>query len=88
MVPTLLLFFHTLLKIKNSAGKGRNHVYRYELSEDVNRLKNPKLLLDLPAVSPDPHGTSNHNGDKIFIGPDRNLYTVIGDVGGHKENTK
>ena len=50
-----------------------NRLYRYELSN--GQLSNPKLLLDLPAT-PGP----NHNGGKVVIGPDKNLYVVIGDV--------
>jgi glucose/arabinose dehydrogenase len=57
-----------------------NRLYRYELVD--NRLINPKLLLDLPA-SPGP----THNGGKIAIGPDNNVYIVIGIVG-TTENTK
>jgi len=52
-----------------------NRVYRYELVND--NLTNPKLLLDLPPL-PGPQ----HNGGKITIGPDNNLYIAIGDVGG------
>ena len=52
-----------------------NRVYRYELVND--KLTNPKLLLDLPAL-PGPQ----HNGGKITIGPDNSLYIAIGDVGG------
>jgi aldose sugar dehydrogenase len=51
-----------------------NRLYRYELVN--NKLVNPKLLLDLPAV-PGPA----HNGGKILIGPDNNVYFTIGDVG-------
>jgi glucose/arabinose dehydrogenase len=50
-----------------------NRVYRYGLID--NQLVNPKLLLNLPA-SPGPI----HNGGKILIGPDENLYLVIGDL--------
>jgi len=50
-----------------------NRVYRYELAG--NKLVNPKLLLDLPAL-PGPR----HNAGKIAIGPDNNLYVSIGDV--------
>jgi glucose/arabinose dehydrogenase len=54
-----------------------NHLYRYELRNDT--LANPKLLLALPA-SPGDH----HNGGKLLIGPDENLYLSIGDVEGHE----
>jgi aldose sugar dehydrogenase len=53
-----------------------NRLYRYELASNNSKLVNPKLLLDLPAV-PGP----GHNGGKIIIGPDNNVYLTIGDVG-------
>ena len=59
-----------------------NRLYRYELVN--NELVNAKLLLNLPANSPNPLAESNHNGGKVLIGPDQNVYIVIGDVGGHK----
>ena len=40
-------------------------------------------MLNLQANSPDPQGESNHDGGKIVLGPDHNVYAVIGDVGGH-----
>jgi aldose sugar dehydrogenase len=56
----------------------RNRLYRYELSQDRQELVNPKLLLDLPAT-PGP----THNGGKVAIGPDNNVYITVGDVGDH-----
>jgi aldose sugar dehydrogenase len=51
-----------------------NRLYRYELVN--NKLINPKLLLDLPT-----NATGLHNGGKIAIGPDSNIYLTIGDLG-------
>lgn len=48
-------------------------IYRYELVG--NKLTNPKLLLQLPST-PGPE----NNGGYIAIGPDKNLYTIIGNV--------
>jgi glucose/arabinose dehydrogenase len=56
-----------------------NRLYRYELENSNNnnnnssKLVNGKLLLDLPAAA------SHHNGGKIKIGPDNNVYLVVGD---------
>ena len=48
-----------------------NRLYRYDLIN--NKLVNPKLLLNLPA-KPGPA----HNGGIVTIGPDKNVYVVIG----------
>ena len=63
-----------------------NRLYRYDLDKNNNKLINPTLLLNLPA-SPPPgrEGTEkNHNGGKVLIGPDNNVYVGIGDVAGHR----
>ena len=57
-----------------------NRLYRYEFVN--NKLINPVLLMDLPA-SPIPA----HNGGKILIGPDKNVYFTIGDLY-HRTNTQ
>src|SRR5215208_5016095 len=61
-----------------------NRLYRYELDNISininnnnnsvgNQLVNGTLLLDLPAAA------SHHNGGKVKIGPDGNLYITVGD---------
>src|ERR671930_2033965 len=60
-----------------------NRLYKYELDSDSNNLVNPKLLLDLPAIPGPPH-----NGGKIIIGPDNNVYVGIGDVGKHRTQSE
>jgi aldose sugar dehydrogenase len=75
--PTYVFLYYT----KDGGGGPQsltNVLYRYELSND-QQLVNPKLLLNLPAV-PGP----NHDGGKVVIGPDSNVYTVIGDLRSHR----
>jgi aldose sugar dehydrogenase len=81
--PTYVFLYYTE-KGSDSGERARNHTYRYELSSDGSRLVNPLLLLNLPATSPDPDQESNHDRGKVMIGPDHNVYTAIGDVGGHR----
>jgi len=52
-----------------------NMLYSYNLVN--NKLINPRLLLDLPAL-PGPR----HAGGMVEIGPDKNLYLTIGDLDG------
>ena len=82
--PTYVFIYYT----KSGGGKtgddatdgiqpSANVLYRYELVN--NQLINPKLLLSLPAT-PGP----NHDGGKVLIGPDNNVYVVIGDLRFHR----
>ncbi|VFJ14290.1 Quinoprotein glucose dehydrogenase B [Candidatus Nitrosocosmicus franklandus] len=57
-----------------------NRLYRYEFVD--GRLINPVLLLDLTATPP--NGRAEHNGGKVLIGPDNNVYFMVGEVGGHR----
>ena len=50
-----------------------NRLYRYEFVG--GKLVKGKLLLDLPAQE-----ASHHNGGRIAIGPDENVYLVVGDL--------
>jgi glucose/arabinose dehydrogenase len=66
-------------KIQHPVNPLGNRLYRYELVE--NKLINPKLLLDLP-VLPGP----KDNGGVVKIGPDNNIYFIIGDLQGSFRN--
>ena len=84
--PTYVFLYFTESKSKDGddlQGKNPlgNRLYRYELEN--NRLIKGKLLLDLPAI-PGPH----HNGGNVLIGPDNNLYVVIGDVETHRTQSQ
>jgi len=66
---------HTNTFCEPSTNPLGNRLYRYELEN--NKLVNPKLLLNLPA-----YPGASHNGGVIKIGPNKNLYVVIGDLTG------
>jgi aldose sugar dehydrogenase len=57
-----------------------NRVYRFDFVNDT--LNNPVLLLDLPYI-PGP----SHNGGVMKIGPDNNLYIIMGDLNRLKDPT-
>jgi len=57
-----------------------NHLYRYDLVK--NKLVNPKLLLELPVTA-----RPIHNGGIVLIGPDNNIYVVVGDLEGQTNIT-
>jgi aldose sugar dehydrogenase len=58
-----------------------NCIYRYQLLN--NSLVNPKLLLSLPAT-PGPY----HNGGRMLVGPDNNVYLAIGDLYDHRTKSQ
>src|ERR671919_989165 len=57
----------------STEGDVRNRVYSY--TWDGTSLTNPQLILDLPAGP----GT-NHQGGKLKIGPDNQLYVIVGEM--------
>src|SRR5690242_16213264 len=76
-----------LPQIQGSVQPLGNRLYRYDF--DNGRLVNPKLPLNLPAIPPNASNPeTNHMGGKVAIGPDNNVYTVIGEVGGHVGQTE
>jgi glucose/arabinose dehydrogenase len=62
----------------NATEPAGNRLYKYELNN--GKLVNPELLLDLPAKSVSGQ-SATHNGGTVTIGPDGNVYLVIGDQG-------
>ncbi|MGD9673992.1 MAG: PQQ-dependent sugar dehydrogenase [Candidatus Nitrosocosmicus sp.] len=65
--------------VEDNVGPEGNRLYRYEFVD--GQLTNPVILLDLTATPPNDRG--EHNGGKIRIGPDNNVYFIVGEVGGH-----
>jgi glucose/arabinose dehydrogenase len=52
-------------------------LYRYELTN--NTLQNGKLLIHVPAIR-----GGSHIGGEVLVGPDNNVYLVIGDIASHR----
>jgi len=60
---------------------GKARLYRYELEK--NKLIHPKLLLDVSGSRGVGNKTDEfHNGGKILVGPDQNVYLVVGEFSG------
>jgi glucose/arabinose dehydrogenase len=73
---TLVFLYFTESSSSEDGGEPiGNRLYRYELADDSNSLIDPKLLLDLPAGP-----GSMDNGGPVLVGPDSNVYSVIGHV--------
>jgi aldose sugar dehydrogenase len=58
-----------------------DRLYRYELVD--NKLVNPKLLFQIPDKTRNIFQEIHHGGE-VIIGPDNNVYAVIGDIDGHE----
>jgi glucose/arabinose dehydrogenase len=82
--PTYVFLYYTESSTKDGQdlidGKEPlgNRLYRYEFNNDYSKLVNPKLLLDIPTTP-----AAVHNGGKVLIGPDDNVYLVVGDLFSH-----
>lgn len=50
-----------------------NRLYRFEISQDGSRLINPKLIFSWPPLK-----RADHNGGELIVGPDNNLYLLVG----------
>jgi aldose sugar dehydrogenase len=72
---TFVFLYFTESSSKDDGEPIGNRLYRYELLN--GQLTNQKLLLDMPAGP-----GSKDNGGPIVIGPDNNVYSVVGHVAG------
>jgi aldose sugar dehydrogenase len=72
---TFVFLYFTESPSKDDGEPIGNRLYRYELTN--GQLTNQKLLLDMPAGP-----GSKDNGGPIVIGPDNNVYSVVGHVAG------
>ena len=74
---TFVFLYYTESAIDGDDLEGKdplgNRLYRYEFAN--GKLVNGKLLLDLPVKA-----ASHHNGGRMAIGPDNNVYLVVGDL--------
>lgn len=76
----VFLYFTESSSSKDDGEPVGNRLYRYELARNNSILINPKLLLDLPAGP-----GSQDNGGPVLVGPDNNIYAVIGHVEGDND---
>jgi glucose/arabinose dehydrogenase len=77
----LYIIESSTVKDLDSQTGGKARLYRYELKD--NKLIHPKLLLDVSGE----RGVGNktnafHNGGKVLIGPDQNVYLTVGEFSG------
>jgi aldose sugar dehydrogenase len=75
---SIFLYYTHCPKVKGQVQTSQNcgnYVYRYNLNLNNNTLTNPKLILSLPAL-PGP----SHNGGKLLIDKENNLFVTIGDL--------
>lgn len=73
LIPSYVFLFATETEGQDNGNILGNKLYRYDFID--GKLVNPVLLLNLP-FTPGP----SHNGGVLRIGPDGNLYLVMGDL--------
>ena len=70
------LYYTQCLKNKITHSQDcRNFIYKYQLDFKNNKLIDPKLIVSLPGL-PGP----SHNGGKLLIDKQKNLFVTIGDL--------
>ena len=54
--------------------KVANSLYRYDVTD--GKFTNPKLIFEIPSFL-----AAEHNGGKLMVGPDNNIYLTTGEIG-------
>ena len=70
--------FIYMAELQAQNGKISERLYRYEFDNSTNSLVNSKVLLEIPVSSL----SGMHHGGKVLLGPDGNIYAIIGDIDG------
>jgi DNA-binding beta-propeller fold protein YncE len=68
-----LYYYLGQVTAENGTKKIVNRLYRYDVTDA--KFTNPKLIFEIPSQLGSPH-----NGGKLMVGPDNNVYLTIGDV--------
>jgi glucose/arabinose dehydrogenase/plastocyanin len=58
---------------ENGTKKVVNSLYRYDVTD--GKFTNPKLIFEIPSFH-----VALHNGGKLMVGPDNNIYLTIGEI--------
>jgi aldose sugar dehydrogenase len=58
-----------------------NRLYRYDITD--GKFINPKLIFEIPSF----HG-AQHNGGKLMVGPDNNIYLTMGEISRHNNKAQ
>src|SRR5919109_2007167 len=74
---TNVFLFYYVKKPDDNSGQAGIYVNKYEFIDD--KLVNPKTIFYVPVI-----GQSIHNGGGLTIGPDQNVYFIIGELDGHR----
>ncbi len=68
-----LYYFQAEATEDDGTTKVVNHLYRYDITN--GKFTNPKLIFEMPTSLGTPH-----NGGKLMVGPDNNIYLTIGEI--------
>jgi aldose sugar dehydrogenase len=68
-----LYIYHAEVNEDDGITKVVNRLYRYDITN--GKFTNPKLFFEIPSSR-----EAIHDGGKLMIGPDKNVYVTIGDI--------